>query len=99
MLVEPVCSMTSRTLGRHLDAANAGGGGREMPLARQGRLPSPVAIAIGTLIRAQQDPANRRALLTVATLNLGFGVVELVGGSLVDSQPSPFSCARVSKRC
>lgn len=40
----------------------------------------------GEPIRAQHDPAYRRALLTVVTLNLGFGVLELVGGFLADSQ-------------
>ena len=40
----------------------------------------------GEPIRAQQDPAYRRALLTVVVLNLGFGLVELVGGFIADSQ-------------
>jgi hypothetical protein len=36
--------------------------------------------------RAQTDPAYRRALLTVVVLNLGFGVAELFGGFIADSQ-------------
>lgn len=40
----------------------------------------------GEPVRAQHDPAYRRALLTVVVLNLGFGLAELVGGFLADSQ-------------
>lgn len=36
--------------------------------------------------RAQHDPAYRRALTIVVLLNLGFGVCELVGGFVADSQ-------------
>ncbi len=36
--------------------------------------------------RAQRDPAYRRALWIVVILNLGFGVLEAVGGFLADSQ-------------
>ena len=36
--------------------------------------------------RAQHDPAYRRALTIVVVLNLGFGICELVGGFLADSQ-------------
>ena len=40
----------------------------------------------GEPARAQTDPAYRRALLTVVVLNLGFGVAELFGGFIADSQ-------------
>jgi cation diffusion facilitator family transporter len=40
----------------------------------------------GEPARAQTDPAYRRALLIVVVLNLGFGVAELVGGFVADSQ-------------
>lgn len=40
----------------------------------------------GEPTRAQTDPAYRRALLTVVVLNLGFGVAELLGGFIADSQ-------------
>ncbi|MEW6319239.1 MAG: cation transporter [Pseudomonadota bacterium] len=36
--------------------------------------------------RAQHDPAYRRALAIVVILNLGFGLCELVGGFIADSQ-------------
>ena len=36
--------------------------------------------------RAARDPAYRRALIIVVALNLGFGVLEAVGGFLADSQ-------------
>src|SRR5688500_8950056 len=36
--------------------------------------------------RAASDPAYRRALWIVVVLNLGFGVVEIVGGFLAHSQ-------------
>lgn len=36
--------------------------------------------------RAQHDPAYRRVLTIVVALNLGFGLCELVGGFLADSQ-------------
>jgi cation diffusion facilitator family transporter len=37
-------------------------------------------------MRAERDPAYRRALWMVVLLNLGFGLVEIVGGFLADSQ-------------
>lgn len=40
----------------------------------------------GDSVRAQHDPAYRRALLIVVVLNLGFGVAELFGGFIADSQ-------------
>lgn len=40
----------------------------------------------GEPARAQHDPAYRRALLLVVVLNLGFGLAELVGGFIADSQ-------------
>ena len=40
----------------------------------------------GEPARAQHDPAYRRALLIVVVLNLGFGVAELFGGFIADSQ-------------
>src|SRR3546814_17330145 len=39
----------------------------------------------GDTRRAEQDPAYRRALWLVILLNLGFGLVELVGGFIADS--------------
>lgn len=36
--------------------------------------------------RAERDPAYRRALWIVVLLNLGFGLVEIVGGFIADSQ-------------
>lgn len=36
--------------------------------------------------RAQHDPAYRRVLTIVVALNLGFGLCELVGGFIADSQ-------------
>ena len=41
---------------------------------------------VGEPARAQHDPAYRRALLIVVVLNLGFGVAELFGGFIADSQ-------------
>jgi len=40
----------------------------------------------GDQTRAQHDPAYRRALIIVVVLNLGFGVCELVGGFVANSQ-------------
>ncbi len=40
----------------------------------------------GDTERAAADPAYRRALWVVVILNVGFGLVELVGGFLADSQ-------------
>lgn len=40
----------------------------------------------GEPTRAQHDPAYRLALLIVVVLNLGFGIAELFGGSIADSQ-------------
>ena len=40
----------------------------------------------GDTKRAEHDPAYRRALWLVILLNLGFGLVELVGGFVADSQ-------------
>jgi len=40
----------------------------------------------GDTKRAERDPAYRRALWIVVLLNLGFGLVEIVGGFLADSQ-------------
>lgn len=40
----------------------------------------------GDAKRAERDPAYRRALWVVVLLNLGFGLVEIVGGFLADSQ-------------
>ena len=40
----------------------------------------------GDTQRAERDPAYRRALWLVVVLNLGFGVVEAVGGFLSNSQ-------------
>jgi Co/Zn/Cd efflux system component len=41
---------------------------------------------IGDPKRAERDPAYRRALWIVIVLNLGFGLIEIVGGFLADSQ-------------
>lgn len=41
---------------------------------------------IGDKKRAERDPAYRRALWIVVLLNLGFGLVEIVGGFFADSQ-------------
>ena len=40
----------------------------------------------GDTKRAERDPAYRRALWIVILLNLGFGLVEIVGGFIADSQ-------------
>lgn len=40
----------------------------------------------GEPARAQTDPAYRHALLIVVVLNLGFGMAELYGGFMADSQ-------------
>lgn len=40
----------------------------------------------GDSVRAQSDPAYRIALWLVVVLNLGFGLIEIVGGFLADSQ-------------
>ncbi len=40
----------------------------------------------GDTKRAERDPAYRRALWIVVLLNLGFGLMEIVGGFLADSQ-------------
>ena len=40
----------------------------------------------GDTARAEKDPGYRRALWLVVALNLGFGVVEIVGGLIADSQ-------------
>jgi Co/Zn/Cd efflux system component len=40
----------------------------------------------GDTKRSEGDPAYRRALWIVVLLNLGFGLVEIVGGFLADSQ-------------
>lgn len=40
----------------------------------------------GDATRAERDPAYRRALWIVVLLNLGFGLIEVVGGFLADSQ-------------
>lgn len=40
----------------------------------------------GDANRAERDPAYRRALWIVVLLNLGFGLAEIVGGFLADSQ-------------
>lgn len=40
----------------------------------------------GDPIRAQDDPAYRRALWIVVILNIGFGLFEIVGGFIADSQ-------------
>ena len=37
-------------------------------------------------IAAHQDPAYRRALWIVVTLNVGYGIVEMIGGFLAGSQ-------------
>jgi len=36
--------------------------------------------------RAERDPAYRKALWVVASMNLGFGVVEMMGGFIANSQ-------------
>lgn len=41
---------------------------------------------VGNATRAQDDPAYRRALWLVILLNLGFGLAEVVGGFLANSQ-------------
>lgn len=40
----------------------------------------------GDTQKAARDPAYRRALWIVVILNVGFGLIELVGGFLADSQ-------------
>ena len=40
----------------------------------------------GDTKRAERDPAYRRALWIVILLNLGFGLIEIVGGFVADSQ-------------
>ena len=40
----------------------------------------------GDTKRAQTDPAYRRALWWVVILNVGFGLVEIVGGFIANSQ-------------
>ena len=40
----------------------------------------------GDTKRAERDPAYRRALWIVVLLNLGFGLIEIVGGFIADSQ-------------
>jgi Co/Zn/Cd efflux system component len=40
----------------------------------------------GDSVRAEKDPAYRRALWIVVLLNLGFGVCEIAGGFIADSQ-------------
>lgn len=40
----------------------------------------------GDTDRAQNDPGYRRALWLVVALNLGFGVIEIVGGLVAESQ-------------
>ena len=40
----------------------------------------------GDTKRAERDPAYRTALMIVVALNLGFGVIELIGGFLASSQ-------------
>ena len=40
----------------------------------------------GDSVRAEKDPAYRRALWIVVLLNLGFGACEIVGGFIADSQ-------------
>jgi cation diffusion facilitator family transporter len=40
----------------------------------------------GDTKRAERDPAYRRALWIVILLNLGFGLIEVIGGFLADSQ-------------
>src|SRR3546814_11084956 len=41
---------------------------------------------LGDTRSAEQDPAYRRALWLVILLNLGLGLVQLVGGFIADSQ-------------
>lgn len=40
----------------------------------------------GDTKQAERDPAYRRALWIVVLLNLGFGLIEIIGGFLADSQ-------------
>ena len=40
----------------------------------------------GDAVRAQDDPAYRRALWIVVILNIGFGLCEIIGGFVADSQ-------------
>jgi cation diffusion facilitator family transporter len=40
----------------------------------------------GDPVRAEKDPAYRRALWIVVILNLGFGAIEIVGGFIANSQ-------------
>lgn len=40
----------------------------------------------GNIERAEHDPAYRRALLWVVILNIGFGLMEIVGGFIANSQ-------------
>ena len=40
----------------------------------------------GDTVRAERDPAYRRALWIVVILNLGFGAIEIVGGFIANSQ-------------
>src|SRR3546814_7708635 len=40
----------------------------------------------GDTVRAERDPAYRRALWIVVILNLGFGVCEIIGGFIANSQ-------------
>ena len=40
----------------------------------------------GDPVRAEKDPAYRRALWIVVLLNLGFGAIEIVGGFIANSQ-------------
>lgn len=40
----------------------------------------------GDTVRAETDPAYRRALWIVVILNVGFGVIELIGGFVAGSQ-------------
>lgn len=40
----------------------------------------------GDSVRAERDPAYRRALWIVVLLNLGFGACEIIGGFIADSQ-------------
>src|SRR3546814_6995855 len=40
----------------------------------------------GDTVRAERDPAYRRALWIVVILNLGYGVCEIIGGFIANSQ-------------
>jgi len=40
----------------------------------------------GDPVRAEKDPAYRRALWIVVLLNLGFGAIEIIGGFIANSQ-------------